>query len=113
MGDESETYDHPHADGGRRRGSDALFAAGAIGRNEYSMPCPILLSKATDSAADFNAAFNGLPVEKREGLRAQAEDELRRQNPTFWFNAKGTRAGEKLIQQELKKIMGRESPVSK
>jgi len=102
LGDEADTYSHSRADG-RRRGSDAPFGA-AMDRREYRMPCPPQRFEAVRSPADFTA----LPTEIRDDILARAEDAVRRQNPVFWLNAKGTRARERLIQQQVKEIVDRE-----
>ena len=73
-------------------------------RREYRMPCPPQRFEAVRSPADFTA----LPTEIRDDILARAEDAVRRQNPVFWLNAKGTRARERLIQQQVKEIVDRE-----
>lgn len=112
LGDEADTHSHPRADG-RRRGSDAPFAAEAMGRRGYRMPCPPQRSEAVQPPADFSTVLSALPAEVRDNILARAEDAVRRQNPTFWSKAKGTRAGERLIQQQVREIVEREGQTTR
>ena len=104
LGDEADTHSHPRADG-RRRGSDAPFAAEAMGRRGYRIPCPPQRSEAVQPPADFSTVLSALPAEVRDNILARAEDAVRRQNPAFWSNAKGRKAGERLIQHQVRQIM--------
>jgi len=112
LSNEADNYSHARADG-RKRGSDAPFAAEAVGRREYRMPRSPERSEAVQPPADFSALLSALPAEQRESLLTRAEDEVRRRNPAFWSNAKGTRAGERLIQQHVIAMAGREGQTAR
>ena len=109
LDDEADTYSRPFDDGGRRHGSDAPFAAETMGRRGYCMPCPPQRSEAAQPPAVFSALLSALPAERRANVLTRAEDEVRRRNLAFWSNAKGTRAGERLIQQQVREIVEMEN----
>ena len=113
LGDEADTYSRLFDGSGRGHGSDAPFAAEAVGRREYRMPCPPQRSQAFQHPADFSAVFSALPAEVRDDILARAEDEVRRQNPVFWSNAKGRKAGDRLIQQQVREIVEREGQTAR
>ena len=104
---EADTYSHVRADGGRH-GSDAPFAAEALGRRDYRMLCPPERSEAVQPPADFSTVLGALPAEVRDNILARAEDAVRRRNPAFWSNAKRSKAVERLIQQQVREVMERE-----
>ena len=111
--DEAGTYSRPCADGGRRRGSDALFGAEAMGRREYSAPRPHHRSEAAEPAPDFSSLLNALPADLRESLISRAENEARQSNPAFWANAKDSKVGTRLIQQKVREIVEREGQTAR
>ena len=113
LGDEADNYSHPHADDGKRRGSDALFAVEATGRREYSAPRPRQSYEAAKPAPDFTSLLNALPAALCENLLSRAEDEVRQGNTAFWAKAKNSKAGVRLIQQKVREIVDREGQTAR